>query len=536
MDVLNKTFARLSDWYRSLTPGARRAAGVLLVVCAAGVALVVNQQSAANEAYLFGGEPVAASQLPAMVEAFASAGLTDYELPDNRICVPRSKQAVYMGALASAGALPNNFGDSLRRMLDRSSSPWIGKRQQEEMSKIALQDELTKIVDSMPGIESASVLYNVETEQGLHTRKQITASVNVKPAGNQLLSMRQVDMIRHVVGPPIGVDPQCVAIVDFNGATYPAKAPSEAADTGADQYAKTKLEYEQKYAERIRAALGFIPSALVTVNVELRPELQQREAAAPNDLRGAASGESKVISSGVNEPAAIESLVDAVVGHAPSSNAPARQLERSAAADSQQVATGRLTPKRVAISVAVPSSYYEDAWRQRHAGAANARLSQFDTEALQQIQSEANANIKQLVAQAVPWPDDAGQDGARLVTVTAFQRGAAAENAVRTAAEHRATWWEEHATAVALAVLGLVSLLAVRWIVRSSTSAATTNPTLRVADETLDGFDDGLSGRETGGRFRGTSGPSLREELAGIVHDDPDSAASVLRNWIGSAS
>jgi hypothetical protein len=145
MDVLNKTFARLSDWYRTLTPGARFAAAVLLAVCAVSVAYLFNQQYSGGETFLFGGEPVSASQLPGMVQAFATAGLADYELDNNRIRVPHGKQAVYMGALANAGALPNNFGDSLRKMLDKSSSPWIGKRQQEEMSKIALQDELTKI-------------------------------------------------------------------------------------------------------------------------------------------------------------------------------------------------------------------------------------------------------------------------------------------------------------------------------------------------------------------------------------------------------
>ena len=162
-------------------------------------------------------------------------------------------------------------------MLDKSSSPWIGKRQQEEMSKIALQDELTKIINSMPGIESASVLYNVETEQGLHTRKQITASVNVKPAGNQLLSVRQVEMIRHVVGPPIGIDPQSVAIVDFNGATYSGNATSgiAGAEVGSDRAGKTKQEYEQKYTEKIRDALNYVVGAVVTVNVELHSEAEQ---------------------------------------------------------------------------------------------------------------------------------------------------------------------------------------------------------------------------------------------------------------------
>ena len=35
---------------------------------------------------------------------------------------------------------------------------------------------------------------------------------------------------------------------------------------------------------------------------------------------------------------------------------------------------------------------------------------------------------------------------------------------------------------------------------------------------------------------RAKSGPSLRDELVEIVRDDPDAAANILRNWIGSAT
>lgn len=533
MDVLNKTFARLSDWYRSLTPGARIAAGALLVVCAASVAYLFNQQYAASETYLFGGEPVSASQLPAMLQAFATAGLTDYEMQDNRIRVPHAKQAVYMGALANAGALPNNFGDSLRKMLDKSSGPWIGKRQQEEMSKIALQDELTKIINSMPGIESASVLYNVETEQGLHTRKQITASVNVKPSGNQLLSVRQVDMIRHVVGPPIGIDPQCVAIVDFNGATYSARAPSTGGAAELDRFAKTKLEYEQKYTEKIREALSFVPGALVSVNVELPADLEGPENSTRNDLRSTPSEATKAVGGGVNEPAAIKSIVDAVVGPTQSNKGAVNGPGHNAAIDSRPISKAGLTPKRVTVSVGIPSSHYEEVWRQRNPAAADSKSLQPNSEALRQIEAEVSANIKQQVAHVVPWPEEANQDRAQLVTVTTFQNLPAARAEHRAATDHHATWLDENGTTAGVALVAAVSLLAVRWIVRSS-SAEKTNAALRLAHDTLD--DENLSGRETIGRFRGTNGPSLREELAGIVHDDPDSAASVLRNWIGSAS
>jgi flagellar biosynthesis/type III secretory pathway M-ring protein FliF/YscJ len=51
--------------------------------------------------------------------------------------------------------------------------------------------------------------------------------------------------------------------------------------------------------------------------------------------------------------------------------------------------------------------------------------------------------------------------------------------------------------------------------------------------------DDELSGDEEDGpvlvRF-GTSGKSLKDELADLVSEDPDAAANVLRNWIGHVS
>jgi flagellar biosynthesis/type III secretory pathway M-ring protein FliF/YscJ len=466
--------------------------------------------------------------------------------------VPHGKQAVYMGALANAGALPNNFGDSLRKMLDKSSSPWIGKHQQEEMSKIALQDELTKIINSMPGIESASVLYNVQIEQGLNTKKLVTASVNVKPAGNQLLGMRQVEMIRQVVGPPIGIDPQCVAIVDFNGATYPA-ATAGGIDSGSERYAKTKIEYEQKYTEKIRDALSFVPGAVVTVNVELHPELEETDNSARVDPRSAATGGAKSATSGtavsaesshsdtaggLNQPAIIKSFVESVVGSAPAKKESINRQGRNLVIDSRQITKAGLTPKRVTVSVGIPSSYYSDVWRQRQLGASNLKSPKPDTETLRQVEAEVCANIKQHILQVVPWPEDANQDHAQLVTVTTFQHAAITETEHLAAADHHPQdWIAEHATTLGVSVLAVVSLLAVRWIVGSVGKAKTDSFPLRVVDGNLDALDENnFSGRDGESRFHNSHGPALREELAGIVHNDPDVAASVLRNWIGSAS
>ena len=89
-----------------------------------------------------------------MTAAFGKAGLNEYEFEGNRIKVPRGKQADYMAALADAGALPHNFLDSLKKSLERRW-PVCRSSQARRNGEVGLQDELSKIISKMNGIEYA---------------------------------------------------------------------------------------------------------------------------------------------------------------------------------------------------------------------------------------------------------------------------------------------------------------------------------------------------------------------------------------------
>ncbi|HEY2759480.1 MAG TPA: hypothetical protein VGI75_02015, partial [Pirellulales bacterium] len=216
---MNKILAQLTAAFRAMTPAGRITAIVLFAVLVLSTAYLFNHPTV-SDGYLFGGEAVPVSQLPAIEAAFGKKNLTDYELQGTRIRVPHGKQALYMAALADAGALPHNFLDSLKNSLD-SGGPFVDRKKREELIKVALQDELSKIIGQMNGIERATVLYNVETPQGVNAKKEITASVTVKPVGNQTLNPDQVLMIRQAVGPAIGAAPESIAVVDINGRAYP---------------------------------------------------------------------------------------------------------------------------------------------------------------------------------------------------------------------------------------------------------------------------------------------------------------------------
>src|SRR5262249_14189550 len=156
-------------------------------------------------------EPVAMSQLPAMEAAFGKKNLTDYEIQGARIKVPQGKQALYMAALADAGALPHNFLDSMKTSLD-SGGMLVDRQKREELLKVGMQEEFPKTIGQMTGTERATVLSPVKTPQVSTPKKVAPASVTVKPLGNNILSSQQVQMIRQAVGPAIGAPPESIAV------------------------------------------------------------------------------------------------------------------------------------------------------------------------------------------------------------------------------------------------------------------------------------------------------------------------------------
>ena len=271
MDFLNQTFAQVRDLFHSMTPGARITAGLLLAVVVVSLGFLFRQQVTGGEAYLMGGEPFSAGQLPAMEAAFAKANLSDYELEGNRIRVPRGQQAAYMGALADAGALPQNFGAILQKALE-IDSPFMSKTDKLERLKAAKQSELALILRSMQGIENASVIYDVKRRQGLNREEIATASVNVKPLGNEPLAPERIPMIRNLVASAIaGMKRANVTVTDLNGRAYPGGEGVEGGGVGPleDEYYARKQMVEKDTRQKVMNLLAYIPGVDVQVSAEL---------------------------------------------------------------------------------------------------------------------------------------------------------------------------------------------------------------------------------------------------------------------------
>ncbi|MCE9545091.1 MAG: hypothetical protein K8T25_06190 [Planctomycetia bacterium] len=543
MDFLEAGRAKVAGLFGTLGTSARWGIALAVVALIAGAWSLNSAATPGPDSYLLEGVALSPSQLPAMEAAFGKAGLNDYQIEGHRIRIPHSKNAQYLTALTTAGALPPNFGSIMEAAL-KQTSPLATRSQQEETIKAARQNELALIIQSMKGIETAAVFYDVEKLSGLHAGQRVTASVMVKPADGQSLEIEQIESLRMLLAGAIaGLEPRNVTVTDLgSGRTYSPGADNAAG--GAENYAATKREFERLWTEKLRQSLAMIPHAIVTVNCEFDPA-----GLTGTSMTGSTSVDHNVTQAAYVSPAATGSAV-------------------------HQVFKVPLRPLQATVSVGIPSSYVDQVWQQRHPTTTDSPLAAWDAQAtrtmetqLAALQSEIIANVQSHVRNLLP----AGlgpQDPRTKVAVTIFPDIAA--RAAHAEPDHwtqLSEWGMQHLGLLApcaAAIVGCMFFIAVNRRRTASDLRPVHSAASHVAHARA---DDGhaTSGSEnsnrslvhdiSSGEIAMTTEPTaaslqpaanvasnedgglaLRDNLANIVRDDPRGAARVLRHWIGTAT
>ena len=146
------------------------------------------------------------------------------------------------------------------------------------------------------------------------------------------------------------------------------------------------------------------------------------------------------------------------------------------------------------------------------------------------------------MASAIAGMDIQGvDDPTQLVTVTEFQDITPPEIPSPGLMQNALTWLGQYWTTLGLIGLAFFSLVMLRSMVQAApgsqaeVSASPKPPSDTEEDEEEEGESDGKPVPRKLKRFSG-SGASLRDELTELVGEDPETAANILRNWIGSAT
>jgi len=562
MDFLSKAYTQLRDLFGSMTPAARITTGLLLAVVIVSLVYLFNYQVSGGTKYLLGGEPIPASHIPAMEAAFAQAGLSDYQIEGTRIKILGGNSTEYMGALADAGALPPQFGSYFEESL-AGDSPFASAKDKQERLKVAKQKELAAIIGKMQGIESAAVLYDIRKGRGSLAAKDIvTASVTVKPIGTDSLDPQRVPMIRNlVVGAIAGLEKDNVTVTDLNGRTY-IGSKDGISDALEDPYYKRMVLYEKQIRQKALEALSMIPGVEVQVSAELDPELKHIEQSEVYDPK-AVVGESEVTTEVENtkgtspggRPGLQSQRAQGPAGGAASIAASTtgrttttekettREKTRSfVSQERKQIEKKGLTPERVKVTVVVPSNYYREVWQSQQG--AEAAQDQPDEAALGQIEIDVKKKIEDLVVPLLPSLKK-GEDPFPQVTVTTLPSLPRDPLPTPSLAENALAWLGDSWSTLGLCGLAIFSLLMLRSMIKSVPTAEAPTPDLENPTLSLVRDDDGegegeddeeeetdAAGKKLKRRFK--KGPNLKDELADLVREDPDAAATILRNWIAN--
>ena len=558
MDFLNKSMQQIGDLLKAMSPAARVTAGLLLAVVVISLVYLFRYQGTSPNNYLLAARAFSSSELAAMEAAFSQAGLNDYEIEGSKVRVPRSQRSAYLAALAEYGALPQNFDSMLAEALS-NNSPFESQSARQQRVQYAVQRDVARVISNMSGIESATVYFDEINERGLRGTRKYTAAVSVQPLGSASLDSKLVDSIRKfVAATQAGMRPEDVTVTDLvSGRTY--TMPTDETSQLAARYAEQKLSFEQQWREKIMSILSYIPGAQIEVNVELDPTLQHESYSRQADPKvtplysqssSTVESQSTGAPSGQPGPATnVTAMQPAQVATSQDTSESEKREEMQINADSHSVqveSVAPLTPEVVTVSVALPTSYYEDLWRSNNPAAPGEEQTLPDDGALQQLAEEVKTQVQEQVVNLLPQPKN-GENGYPRVVVTSYTRitGPAPEEpgVGFTVWE----WFTTHGSQVAMVVVGLFGLLILRGVVRGGSGGKSPSPA-----EELEGFEQPLRVHEdhpeeheseeespvTPKRKRkfAAGGPSLRDELADMVREDPDTAANILKSWISDAA
>jgi flagellar M-ring protein FliF len=549
MEFLNRAHSQLQGIYRSMTPTSRLTAGALAVVVLLSLGYLGLHRNAETLVDLTRGTPLDATQIAAIEDAFRKANLTGYEIQGNTIRVPRERQAAFMDAMAGIKVLAQDFGDAQLDAVN-SGSIFDPPDRQEERRKIARQIDLQQTILKRPGITYAKVFFDVDNKPGGFQEKVRTALVSVKRGDGVQIDEATISAINGtVVHAYAGLKPENVAVSDLNGRTWYGD-PRKNGDEG-NAYFSLKRNCEQDLKAKILDALCHIPNVTVGVNVELDRKLPAvekpaQQIAAPADRR-IESGESTIPnhpdtrknpSDASSEQPNMAKVINALLGESrvngnavPSpagNNVPEEQVEKDKFASA---------PISARVSIGVPASYFKTVWQRRNPVEPGHVEKTPDQATLDRIRIEESANIQRCIIPLLP-PTRNAILATELVTVTTFQDIPLPEPTSPEIGQIALSWLSRNGYTVGLVALILVCLMAIRSIVRNGTSAPAEAAT-PTTDEALDAFSPEEPDNVPPAHWKrqdGSDGASLREELSEFVEEDPETAANILRNWIGQAS
>jgi flagellar M-ring protein FliF len=195
----------------------------------------------------------------------------------------------------------------------------------------------------------------------------------------------------------------------------------------------------------------------------------------------------------------------------------------------------------VTVSVSLPSDYYVDVWKQRNPAVGGRPAPEPTPTDVQAIEEGVKSAVEDTVVGLLPvlQPEE---DPYQQVKVTTYQSLAAVPPPAPAFSERALGWLADNWSTLGMISVGLCGLLMLRGMVRSNLPAPASPGQQRSAPSVAGQVDRANGEQDDAPPLRahrpsiGQASPNLERELTEMVRENPDTAAAILRNWIGTSA
>lgn len=546
MDFLNQFGKQISDLFRSMTPAARIAVGALLAVLVVGLFFLFSGRVAQSGDYIFGGTTFDPAQSQKMQAAFATEGLSGAKpIPaaDGYKLKVKGDDGPYIAALMKHDALPPDCYNWVRESLNDASitqSPSAFNASLQNGKALDLQQMIIK----RPDIAWAKVMFDIGKPQGFRREIESTATIAVEGTKDSTISAKEAKDIQQMAAGALGIKAADIVVSDIRGNSFSGNL-----DTGEIADSHLKNDYEAKWQQKIHDLLNIV-GMTVAVNVELDPYEDREEFTIKPDKKNVIAEQS------YNQKNSLDRKDPGTMGRPGlTANMPNRigqtgttmstTMEKGSESINNnfipgsktkiKYATGR--PERVNVSIRIPTDYFVDIWKSRNPTPEGEEAKPPTVAELATIETEEIVKTKKSVANLLS-RDANASDAAKFVDVATYQSFALEPVEAPGIMAQATAWFSKYWTVVGMFVLAFLSLRVLRTMIRGvPIEIGESAPHKR---EVKVGSESGMSEEESKEfasemlqRFEGNP-HSLRDELSKLIKQDTDTAANILRGWIGN--
>ena len=420
----------------------------------------------------------------------------------------------------------------------------------------------------MAFIEDAFVT-QAEDRPGFASKRHKTASIAVRAKGGIPLSREQtLSIMNYVQKSMAGLGASDIALLDLaSGQT--TLGNDDPLMIEQDRYYQVKKQQELDLKRRAKELLADYGDIRLEVNVELDPTLSEELSKMnydpkPTTIQSSTSKKdmdsSKTSSQGRPgaDPNAFSNRSASVTP--PDQNTKGKESTESVkqvvGSNVTNIKKAGLQTRYVSFSVLVPYSYYkkihEVEWREQNPTEKDmSKLPAMTETLLKSLKTKVETQIQNALT-AIIQTSVAGEDKNPRVSVSHYMDFPAPELPAPALSSLALNWLEQSWQTLALAVIALVAVVSLRGFVSSAPStddsafergfdlpldyASDIDLAGLSDDEAIDATGEGGSEESKGTpRFK-LSGGELKTDLTSMVRENPDAAATLLRNWIAGTT